>query len=457
MSKIDDLALNQEQRKLEDEKKRVKKDDLKTIQTSFYEKDELLLEQIHSDGLNTFLMFNAKTEEIQNIPLLTLSDAIIKPNNGEDVTLGAIKLPSCITEYENTLSLLEELKTHIHRYLDLSPDFLIFTTYYILLSWLFDCFRTLPYLRALGDTGCGKSRFLDVIRGLCYKAIIASGCVTPAPIYRMLKKWRGTLVLDEADLKSSDEYNEVITILNCGFECGRPVIRATRDNPENVQILPVYSPKVFATRRRFQDVAMEARCLTEIMKETDRDDIPSVLTRKFFAEEQVLRNKLLLFRFRNYHKVDPEAISNLKLDGIEPRLRQISEAITSLFANEPHVLQSYKTFIKKQQKELIEQRAITNSGQVVQTLFELIERSVTRVTRVTTETGDSVYDITAKDIGDKLGLSPQATGQILKSLGLETILCKIDGISKRRIANKPRIFIKLKKRYILEEEQADDE
>jgi len=114
------------------------------------------------------------------------------------------------------------------------------------------------------------------------------------------------MILDEADLKNSDEYNEVVTILNCGFERGRPVIRAIKDNPDRLQFLPTFGPKVFATRRRFKDPALEARCLTEVMQETTRDNIPSTLTDTFYREQEELRNKLLLFRLRNYTVIGPE-------------------------------------------------------------------------------------------------------------------------------------------------------
>jgi hypothetical protein len=440
---------NQEKR----EKAAKEKEDKPTRQASFFVQGEILYEQIYSEGKSLFLVFDTTTGEAKTVPFIELEEEVIEPISGEDVELGAVKLPSGISEYGDTLSLLAEIENHIYRYLDVTPTYLKFASYYVLLSWLYDRFHTIPYLRALGDTGCGKSRFLDVIGGLCYKSISASGCVTPAPIYRMLRKWQGTLVLDEADMKNSDEYNEVVTILNCGFEKGRPVIRATKDNPNKVQILPVYGPKVFATRRRFKDVALEARCLTEIMRETDRDDIPPVLGRKFFEEQQELRNKLLLFRLRNYFKVDPEAGANLDLGGIEPRLRQISEAFTSLFANEPEVLESYKQFILNHQRELIEQRAATKTGQVVEALFELIGNEVTMVT---TPMGDSLIDVTPGDIAERVGLTAQAVGQILKALGLETKLAKIDGVSKRRVVYNPAIFNKLRKRYILDEESEDE-
>ncbi len=435
-------------------KKGKKEDEPKPYYTSFYVKDKILFEQIYVNGKSLFVAFNTENQAVDTIFYLQLEEGRIEPIKGEDIELGAIKLPSGVEEYNGTLILLSEIERHINKYLDVSENYLRFASYYVLLSWVYDRFHTIPYLRALGDTGCGKSRFLDVIGGLCYKSISASGCVTPAPIYRMLRKWQGTLVLDEADMKNSDEYNEVVTILNCGFEKGRPVIRAVKDNPDKLQILPVFGPKVFATRRRFKDAALEARCLTEIMRETDRDDIPPVLGKQFFEEQQKLRNKLLLFRLRNYFAVNPEAGSSINLDGIELRLRQISEAFISLFASETKVLESYKQFIRAHQRELIEQRASTKTGQVVEALFELIGN---KVTMVTTVTGENVFDITSKDIADKVGLTSQATGQILKSLGLETRLCKINGVSKRRIVNNPAILNKLKKRYILEDKEFDDE
>ena len=294
------------------------------------------------------------------------------------------------------------------------------------------------------DTGCGKSRFLDVIGGLCYKAVSASGCVTPAPIYRMLKKWGGTLILDEADMKNSDEYHEVVTILNCGFERGRPVIRATKDNPDKLQILPVFGPKVFATRRRFKDPALEARCLTEIMQETTRDDIPAVLGRRFFEEQQALRNKLLLFRFRNYFIVNPEAGANLDIPEIEPRLKQVSEAFMSLFANNPAVLDSYKAFIREHQRELIEQRAATPTGQIVEKLIE----SATAATSATLATGEEVLSISARDIAEKLELKPSMVGQVLKTLGVATRQRKLHGEVRRYIVYDAQRFEVLSRRYL---------
>ncbi len=419
----------------------------KERRTSFHETEFCLFEQIEG---GKFLQYYKESANTKTISWVVDADMRVVPLQTEEVTLGAVKLPSGIAEYGDTFRLLREIEAHIHRYLDVSDSFRKFASYYILLSWLYDRFNTLPYLRFIGDTGCGKSRALDVCGGLCYKATSASGCITPAPIYRMLKRWAGTIILDEADLQNSDEYHEVTKILNCGFERNRPVIRAVKDNPENLQILPTYGPKVFATRRRFKDTALEARCLTEIMQETTREDIPATLNDTFYKEQGELRNKLLLFRFRNYDKVNADNKVILELKGIEPRLRQISACFASLFAGQPEVLTDYQTFITHHQRELIEQRASTIYGQVVEKLISLIESH-------TIDTFDSLdttlIPISAGDIAESLNttnMTPQAIGQILKTFGLQTKFIKAQ--SKRCIVYDPIKLATLKRRYIPQDE-----
>jgi hypothetical protein len=424
---------------------------LEGSETSFIVIDNRIYEQIYSDGQSRFVEYDITTGTTKIVTYVMHEKLKIIPRQGDEIESGAIKLPSGVIEYADTQLLLEAIEDYIRKYLDVSPAFLKFAAYYILLSWLYDLFSTLPYLRFLGDTGCGKSRALDVCGGLCYKPIFASGCVTPAPIYRMLRRWNGTIILDEADLRNSDEYNEVVTILNCGFEKERPVIRALKDNPDKIQFLPTFGPKVFATRRRFKDSALEARCLTEIMQETSRDDIPATLTSGFHQEQKVLRNKLLLFRLRNYHRINPEQAISLNLHGIEPRLRQISNAFAALFTGQPEVLSDFLTFIHNHQRELIEQRSTTTVGQVVGTLFQLIE-PLTDVTIVTPVTGEKFIRVSSKDIGERLNMNPQVVGQILKTLGLQSRVVKMESKSGRCLVYDEAKLRTLRKRYVPNEE-----
>lgn len=172
-------------------------------ETSFVSIEHCLYEQVVSDGQAAFIEFNCTTYETKTVTHVMRGGVKVIPLSGEEIILGAVKLSSGIAEYGNTTSLLREIDSHVYRYLDVSDTFRKFAAYYVLLSWLYDRFNTLPYLRFIGDTGCGKSRALDVCGGLCYKSISASGCVTPAPIYRMLKRWGGTIMLMRPTFKTA--------------------------------------------------------------------------------------------------------------------------------------------------------------------------------------------------------------------------------------------------------------
>jgi hypothetical protein len=58
------------------------------------------------------------------------------------------------------------------------------------------------------------------------QAIFASGTCTVSPIFRILDAFPGTLIVDEADFRLSDEKAEVVKILNNGNAKGFPVSRS---------------------------------------------------------------------------------------------------------------------------------------------------------------------------------------------------------------------------------------
>jgi hypothetical protein len=69
---------------------------------------------------------------------------------------------------------LAEIRSFIHRNVDVSPLYEEIASYYVLFSWVYDGFNELPYLRVRGDPGSGKTRFLLTVGSLCYKPIFAS-------------------------------------------------------------------------------------------------------------------------------------------------------------------------------------------------------------------------------------------------------------------------------------------
>ena len=86
--------------------------------------------------------------------------------------------------------------------------------HYVLFSWVYDAFNEVPYIRFQGDYGTGKTRALLVVGSVCYKPFFASGASTVSPIFHILDAFRGTLILDEADFRFSDEKAEIVKVLN---------------------------------------------------------------------------------------------------------------------------------------------------------------------------------------------------------------------------------------------------
>lgn len=362
-----------------------------------------------------------------------------KPICGEDVTKKVVLLPSEAVDYESEEVLANDVEKFIRKWAGLSEQFYKVATWYILTSWVYDRYDTINYLRALGDTGSGKSRFIDTIGGLCYKFIKISGAASPAAAFRIHEKWKGTIAIEEGDLKESDETNDIVKWLNCGFERNNPIIRCDKNDPKKLDYFDPFGPKIIATRREFQDTATEARCLTEKMIQDSSK--PDTKTDEFYEERSRLRNQLLMFRFKNYFKVDIKKVLDFDLTSLEPRLRQASRPFLALVWDKPKLLEEFKHFLEDYNKEIVEIRANSYVGQIVNSIADFILE------------GQEI--ITCQDIKEKLGIekvTAKSIGKQLRTLKLKLVPKKVDGKTKKIVELDKEILSIVFKRYIVEVE-----
>lgn len=330
-----------------------------------------------------------------------------------------VLLPSEPEEYGTEEDLIRDIQHFIHRYVDVSPLFEKIASYYVLFSWIFDGFNELPYIRLRGDYGSGKTRFLLTVGALCYKPVFASGASTVSPIFHILDAFRGTLIVDEADFRFSDEKAEIVKILNNGNVKGFPVLRTevSANREFNPRAFDVYGPKLVATRGYYDDRALESRFLTEEMGQHRlRDDIPINLPSVYKDEALTLRNKLLLFRFRNLGK--KKAIDDYVDRGIEPRLNQMFVPLMSII-EDAQLRDELHDIARHYHNEIVTDRGMDIEAQVLEVIKDIFQHpdnsklSVKEITRVFTERYGSDYErkITAKWIGSiirkKLHLSTQ--------------------------------------------------
>ena len=337
--------------------------------------DGTLVEMAVKDGRSAFAMF--KDGDSWFADSVELEDgARLVPYSPRNNLLAhnVVLLPSGPEEYGSQEELFSEIISFIHRYVDVSPLFEKIASYYVLLTWVYDRFNELPYLRLRGEPGSGKTRFLLIVGSLCYKPIFASGASTVSPLFRILDSFRGTLVIDEGDFRLSDERAEIVKILNNGNAKGFPVLRseATGNHGEfNPKAYEVYGPKLIATRGYFQDRALESRCLTEETGGRElRDDIPISLPAEHSEEALHLRNKLLLFRFRNLHT---SGVIDAHPDGaIEPRLNQVFLPLLSV-VKDLEDREELRALARHYHGEMIAERGMDLEAHILEVIRDLRE------------------------------------------------------------------------------------
>ena len=417
---------------------------------------------IDEKGILQEQIFNAETQEVKYIGWdetgfiesqeIHIDKTLYQPLLDEAVLKKAVMLPSGVLDYLDIETLIEELRAHINRYVDVSDRYRQIASWYILSTWLIDKIGTTSYLRAIGDYGTGKSRFKRVLGGLCYKPIFISGAITPAPIFRMIETWGGTLVFDEMDMKFSDEKNIIVKILNCGNERFNPILRCSDKDFSKISFFDTFSPKVFCTRGRFKDQALETRCLTEVMRETTRSDIPPLLSdgHPFFEEEMSLRNKLLMFRLKCWGSLKVIEPDKIDFGDVEPRLKQDILPMAMLFWRIPQMQTEIKKFVKNYNNELVEERANTYEGMIVNTILEHLDEDFTLSTspEKSTELTASMIAVIMKDrYNMEKQPSSASIGKKLRILGLETKPIKVDGKTIRAVMISKEKMSSLKRKY----------
>jgi len=402
--------------------------------TSFYENDDIIAEQVYDEGLSKFAVYDGRN--------VTYSEDLgeIHPINGDELEKKVVILPKKASGYKSEIKLAEEIEAFINRYSDVSKDFLTLSAYYVLLSWVYEQFDTVPITRLLGDTGTGKTRFLDVLGSICYKPMIVAGSLTPAPIYRLIEKWRGTLVIDEADFRESDESAEIVKILNCGFQKGKAVIRCNPANPSELNFFETFCPKLIATRRPFSDRALESRCLTENMKVTHRQDIPPILPKEFYEEAEELREKLLMFRLKNKKKIGIGRPKVIDFGEIEPRMKQMSYSLMVMFEPIPELAKRYKDFLKKYNAELVEERSQSSEGRIIGAIWSLKEKGINDIY--------SKLILDEAEFEERYRPNPRTVGKWLRSFGIKTQMVRLAEKTVRCIVWNEELMSDLKSRYI---------
>lgn len=317
----------------------------------------------------------------------------VRPNNL--MLQEVILFPSQLGPKKTTKELVDLLVDFLARYYDFKGDmfFMKLSAYYALFTWVYDSFQVVPYLRALGDYGTGKTQMIWRVGHLCYRLTKTSGASTLSPIFRIINKYRGTLFLDEADFGKSDATIEIIKLLNTGYMKGVPMLRSRDSGGGDFEIDPfnVFGPKLIATRELFQDKATESRCLTmEVMGGPVKRGIPRILNKGFYQEALSIRNMLLTWRMYTWQ--EEIEVSDDDFDSkIEDRLNQVTMSLKKLVADEEMKV-DIQEFIRTYNQKLILERSDTLEAKILEALVKIRDATPKMIS------GEPYWDLTIGNV-----------------------------------------------------------
>lgn len=385
----------------------------KTIQTSFVEDGSILYELVGKGDIPAiFLRFDQITGEHTLVERVEKNGTIYTPPQTDLLANGTLKLATLPRDFGEPLDLFHDIRHFISKYVDVPEKYLTISALYVMLTWVYDSFSVIPYLRLRGEFGTGKSRFLTTVGSVCYKACFAGGATTVSPIFRIIEMYKGvTLIFDEADFRFSGADQEIIKILNCGYMRGMPVLRTEGDgNNRRPTSFDVFSPKIIATRREFEDKALESRCLTQVMAGQPRRDIPRHLPKSFEDEAQELRNKLLMFRLRNYGTMEVDL--SLEDYSLDSRVNQVALPVLSILKDESIRKEVYE-HLQGLQQSLNMQKRDQDPALIVEALIVLVKA------RKALSYGDvakQINELSGLSSLDQFVLSPPKIGRINKDV-----------------------------------------
>jgi len=194
----------------------------------------------------------------------------------------------------NAVEVTNEIETILKDYVYLpNENEYTATTLWILLTYQFESFSTLPQLLITSPTKrCGKTVLLTVIEALSNKTLL-TGNISVSALFRVIEKYKPTLLIDEADTGLA--YNDEIRgILNAGHTKRTAfVVRSdTKEKDFEPQRFNVFSPKAIAMINKPKDTQID-RSIVITMERKPADVKIKRMPVDFFEKQKEMRQKLL--------------------------------------------------------------------------------------------------------------------------------------------------------------------
>ncbi len=343
-----------------------------------------LIEYLYNpDKHEAYLAWRDPEGKVGSGPNVTIDGRRYEPYPPNDVLRNeAVIFPSRLGDKREIRELVAIVEMYIKSvYLLPSDRVSRLMAYYILLTWVYDSFETIIYLRAMGGAGSGKSELMRRIGLICYRTMTANGAGSTSSLFRALERYKGTVFIDEADIQNSDTESDMVKFYNLGAMKNNPIWRTVEvtgpDGNKDWESVSfqTFCPKLVAMRKEFRDDAVGSRSLTfklqpREMTELKAAGIPLSITAGMREKARALRNLLVRFRLETWRP-------NIEIDmdyydlTISARLNQVAGPLLAIAAEDPDQQEDIRRNLREYYAETILNKSMTKAARVLEALWKI--------------------------------------------------------------------------------------
>ncbi|MEM3466423.1 MAG: hypothetical protein QW566_08140 [Candidatus Jordarchaeales archaeon] len=392
--------------------------------------EDIIIQEVFDPSLKDFKFVIWKKDswafasEFKNQDVVYIPQKIPLNKRGEP----RVTLPETPAEYGSMKVLLEEVGSFLNKYAGLEPTDLWFLERFVLHTWLFDVGDYAIQIQVVGDWGSGKTRLYKLLRLICYNALAVSGGTSLSAYRRLQSKFGGTLLVNEFELEwSSDDANEFISWINSGYERDLPIALSDKLNPERQRFFDPFCPKLFTSRNLLENIATLSRLVIIKMRKSSRKDLPIKLPKEAYEEARQLRNKLLMFRLKNWrpdfelpNEVEAKLRNEETIDG---RFKQNAYPLLILAAilNDAEEVEEVLKFYRNASLQLRKHIATaTLEGILFNTIVEIATRGNWDQEEFlgVVDPDWKLVGITSRLLSEKTGFKPRTITRVLERIGM---------------------------------------
>jgi hypothetical protein len=232
------------------------------------------------------------------------------------------KLAKDLEEYDQEERLSYEIKNFILDHVFL-PDERLYDVLvaWVKATWIPEKWSVIPYLLIKGPMSSGKTRLLETLEAISYRGIFSSN-MTCSALFRSLELYRPTLFLDEVEIYRKEEYSEVSHLLNAGYRRGQKAWRVEhrQDGTMTIKGYDVFGMKAMAGTEELVGTLQSRSIIIDMVKNIQR-----VNFRVNEKRAQAIRNRLLLWRFRQLSTLRDDCDDCDEADGVYTQLAVLND------------------------------------------------------------------------------------------------------------------------------------